>query len=614
MHIPDGYLSPATCAAMYTASAPFWYVALRRVRKALHTRLVPRLSLFAAFSFVIMMFNLPLPGGTTGHAVGIGLATVVLGPWAAMLAVSIAIVIQALFFGDGGITAIGANCFNMAIAGALVAYAVYRLLAGRAAISSLRRVMAAGLAGYAAINVSALLAAIEFGIQPGLYHTAAGAPLYCPYGLGVAIPAMMMGHLTIAGFAELFVSAGVVAFLQTSDPSLLMATAGRGIAPVESSTRPRSLRPLWLGLAVLMMLTPLGILAAGSAWGEWVASDFANPAARQQIAATTMHAPLPQQTPAGLERLSTVWTAPFARYAPPYVRSASFRLPALGDVRHRPGGAGLRERGQVRAMSARRGFLERTVDGLYEAMEHALYAEQSAGGGGLLQRLDARVKVAGLLALIVASALATRLEVLGCVFALAVMLAVLSRISIGMLATRVWMGALTFTGAIAIPALFLTPGAAVYRRCLVLGWAVTAQGLTTASYLILRVETAATLAMLLVFTTPWTHVLKALRIFRVPVVFVVILGMTCRYILLMLETAHEMFESRKSRTVGALTGPERRRMAVSSAGVLLEPDISTERRSLSGHAGARIPRRGVRAGRIPHDRRAIGRRWLGLPR
>src|SRR6202046_4467800 len=148
MHIPDGYLSPTSCAVLYAGSAPFWFVALRRVRKALHTRLVPLISLFSAFCFLIMMFNLPLPGGTTGHAVGIGLAAVVLGPWAAMLAVSVAIVIQALFFGDGGITAIGANCFNMAIVGALVSYAVYRLLAGRSAILSFRRVVAAGVAGY----------------------------------------------------------------------------------------------------------------------------------------------------------------------------------------------------------------------------------------------------------------------------------------------------------------------------------------------------------------------------------------------------------------------------------------------------------------------------------
>jgi cobalt/nickel transport system permease protein len=332
MHIPDGYLSPATCATLYASSAPFWYVALQRVKKTLHTRLVPLLSLFAAFSFVIMMFNLPLPGGTTGHAVGIGLAAVVLGPWAAMLAVSVAIVIQALFFGDGGITAIGANCFNMAIVGALVSYAIYRLVAGRSPILAFRRVAAAGLAGYVAINVSALFAAIEFGLQPMLFRDASGAPLYCPYPLSVAIPAMMIGHLTIAGIAELVVSAGVVAFLQKSDPSLLKSTAGRTGDKIVGVTRgaagafvpARTLRPLWLGLGSLMILTPLGILAAGSAWGEWMASDFTNPAIRPQIAASSFQQPAPLQAPEGLARLSSVWTAPFVRYAPPYIGSATF--------------------------------------------------------------------------------------------------------------------------------------------------------------------------------------------------------------------------------------------------------------------------------------------------
>src|ERR1700688_4764877 len=122
MHIPDGYLSPATCAALYSGSAPFWWVSLRRIQRRLHTRMVPLLSVFAAFSFIIMMFNLPLPGGTTGHAVGVGIAAIVLGPWGSILAISVALVIQAIFFGDGGITAIGANCFNMAIAGSLVSY------------------------------------------------------------------------------------------------------------------------------------------------------------------------------------------------------------------------------------------------------------------------------------------------------------------------------------------------------------------------------------------------------------------------------------------------------------------------------------------------------------
>src|ERR1051325_4124830 len=136
MHIPDGALSPSTCATRYGAAAPFWYVAFRRIKRALATRLVPLVALLSAFSFVVMMFNIPLPGGTTGHAVGVGIATIVLGPWASMIAISIALLIQALFFGDGGITTYGANCFNMAIVGSLVAAGVYRALAGRAPLAS----------------------------------------------------------------------------------------------------------------------------------------------------------------------------------------------------------------------------------------------------------------------------------------------------------------------------------------------------------------------------------------------------------------------------------------------------------------------------------------------
>src|SRR5580700_6835488 len=158
MHIPDGYLSPSTCIALFGAASPFWWVALNRVKRMLNTRMIPLLSVFSAFAFVIMMFNLPLPGGTTGHAVGMGLASIVLGPWASIVAISVALAIQAVFFGDGGITAIGANCFNMAIVGSLVAYAAYRVLCRGAAIGSRRRVLAAGLAGYAGINMAALCA------------------------------------------------------------------------------------------------------------------------------------------------------------------------------------------------------------------------------------------------------------------------------------------------------------------------------------------------------------------------------------------------------------------------------------------------------------------------
>ena len=237
---------------------------------------------------------------------------------------------------------------------------------------------------------------------------------------------------------------------------------------------------------------------------------------------------------------------------------------------------------------SRAGVIEHTIDGLRSAMERALYADSVAERGGLLQQLDPRVKVLGLLALIVAAALSRRLSVIAAILVLGIVLAGLSRVSIATLASRVWIGALAFTGVIAVPALFVTPGTPAWTIPAI-GWTVTEQGIRTALYLILRVETAATLALLLVFTTPWAHVLKALRIVRAPVVFVVILGMTCRYILLLLETAHEMFESRKSRTVGQGTAGDRRRLAVSSAGVLLSKTYR-----LSGEVYLAMQSRGFR--------------------
>jgi cobalt/nickel transport system permease protein len=325
MHIPDGYLSPSTCAALYGAAMPFWYVAFSRLKRLLNTRLVPLLAVASAFCFVIMMFNIPLPGGTTGHAVGVGVATIVLGPWASMLAVSTALLIQAVFFGDGGITTLGANCFNMAIVGSLVAHLVYRAVAGRAALASSRRVVAGALAGYIAINVSALLTAFELGIQPLLFKDAGGAPLYAPYSLHIAIPAMMIGHLTLAGSAEFIVSGGVVAYLQRANPALL----GQGsVAETARSTAAtngwRLTRPFWIRLALLMLLTPLGVLAAGTAWGEWTSRDFTNAQMRQKIVAASGNAVLPAQPPRGLERLSSVWSAPFPQYAPPFVRRPEF--------------------------------------------------------------------------------------------------------------------------------------------------------------------------------------------------------------------------------------------------------------------------------------------------
>jgi cobalt/nickel transport system permease protein len=604
MHIPDGYLSPSTCASLAAAAAPFWYVALKRVKSALHARLIPLISLFAAFSFVIMMFNLPLPGGTTGHAVGMGVASIVLGPWASILAISIALTIQAVFFGDGGITALGANCFNMAIAGSLVGYATYRLIAWRAALGSARRVVAAGLAGYTAINVAALCAAIEFGIQPLLFRDASGAPLYAPYPLRIAIPAMMLGHLTLAGLAELVISSGMVAYLQRTDPGLLRLTAPDAppstepIRPADGALRLPTARKLWLALAALLILTPIGILAVGSAWGEWSARDFSNPQARREIAGASRNLAPPPAAPRGLERLSAVWTAPLSRYAPSFIRSASFGYLVSAMV-----GVGLIivlalllnwllvRRPMVRAAVGgrrRKGFVEKTARGLLEATEQVLFAEDMAATVGFLQRLDPRVTLAGIGALIVAAVAVHRLWVLAGILALGIVLALVSHIPIRLLAARVWLAVLAFTGAIALPAIFLTPGAVIYRLPL-LEWPVTQQGLRSAGFLILRAETAATLAMLLILSTLWTRLLRALRYFRAPVVVVAILGMTYRYMFLFLATARDMFESRESRIVGVLEPADRRRLAAASAGVLLGKSLQ-----VSGEVHLAMQARGFR--------------------
>ena len=104
-----------------------------------------------------MMFNVPIPGGSTGHAVGGVLVAILLGPWAACIAITVALVVQALLFGDGGITAIGANCFNMAFVLPFVGYYIYKALSHNAPVDSYRRVLAAGVAAYIGINVAAFL-------------------------------------------------------------------------------------------------------------------------------------------------------------------------------------------------------------------------------------------------------------------------------------------------------------------------------------------------------------------------------------------------------------------------------------------------------------------------
>lgn len=215
-------------------------------------------------------------------------------------------------------------------------------------------------------------------------------------------------------------------------------------------------------------------------------------------------------------------------------------------------------------------FVEATLRGFSRAMSKAFVSEQIASKTGLLQCFDPRARIVAIFSLVLAVTLCRRILAVAGLFAVAVAIALASRVGFGTLVKRVWLVAFGFTGLIALPALFLTPGEPLAS----LGRAtITLQGARTAALLVLRVEAAVTLTTALVLSTRWTHVLRALRSLGLPAEIVAILAMTHRYIFLLMETANQMFESRQSRMVGVLSRREQRTMAARTAGVLLSKSM-----------------------------------------
>lgn len=263
MHIPDNYLSPASCAVLAVAAAPVVGLSITKVKTQLkeNKELAPMLGIAASLSFLLMMFNVPIPGGTTAHAVGGVLLSILIGPYAASLALTVALLLQALLFGDGGIIALGANIFNMAIAMPFVGYAVYHFFRKQ------NHETAGVIVGsYVGINVAAFLTAIELGIQP-IIATQGGEPLYNPYGLAVTIPAMMVTHLTIAGAVEVFFTYVIYRFVKQVAPQELYTPTS-----VNTTSFVKKIRYV---LIALVVLSPLGLLAEGTAFGEWSAEELA---------------------------------------------------------------------------------------------------------------------------------------------------------------------------------------------------------------------------------------------------------------------------------------------------------------------------------------------------
>ena len=649
MHIPDGYLSPSTCAAFYGASVPVWVTAGRRVKKVVRNRYVPLVAIGAAYSFLVMMFNVPVPDGTTAHAVGGVLIAVLLGPWAAVIAVSIALLIQALFFGDGGVLAYGANVFNMAIVMPFVGYGVYRAMVQRNhSLTSPRRPLGAAVGAYVGLNVAALCTAIEFGLQPELFHTANGTPLYAPFHLTQTIPAMAFAHLLVAGVVEAALTAGVVTYLQKANLPVLQIN--RAMTPdwmVEEAPKRLGWRWGLIGLGVMAVLTPLGLLAPGGAFGEDAPANL--DLARYHLDAV----------PAGLRHYAGFWhNALFSGYdfsqdkhpVAGYLVSAAVGMLVIGLVvfvlfkvvgravrttEPEPvpavGATGGRTRPRSSATPVwllesdvglcpcgcigkrRKGsFVEKTLGGGAGLLRQAMFSDDTAARPGLLQRIDPRVKLASLLGLLLTAAVVRNIEVLVALYLVTVGLAAASRLPVGFFVKRVWLFIPIFTGIVVLPATFsfVTHGHIVVPLGSWFGHRVglTSQGLHTAALMVARVATSISLVVLLTLTTPWTKLLAALRSLFVPRMFVLVLGMAYRYLFHLLGSVTDMYTARKARMVGAEADVAGGRAFVSaSAGALFgkaqalseEVHMAMVARGYTGEA------RGLSRGRV----RAVDGAW-----
>ena len=278
MHIPDGYLGPAFSLGTGVVTVPTWVVGARKLNSVLNNRTVPLLAIFSAFSFTLMLFNVPVPGGTTAHAVGGTLIAIVLGPWAAAIGISTALIIQALFFGDGGVLAIFVNCLNLAIILPFVGYFVYKLIAGKSPVLSGRRIWAAAIGSYVGITAAALAVGIELGLQPILFHNAHGQPLYSPYPLGVAVPAMLLAHVFGGSLVEALITALVFAYLQKSHPeyltSLRTVVAGPEVPEGQAVKRPLWQLFVFGTAAVVVVLFIIGLISGGGNIGHLFGADW----------------------------------------------------------------------------------------------------------------------------------------------------------------------------------------------------------------------------------------------------------------------------------------------------------------------------------------------------
>jgi len=279
MHIPDGFLDGRTAAVSAALSITALGVALNHAKRSMPPQRIPLLGLTASFIFAAQMLNFPVAGGTSGHLIGAVLAAILLGPGGAVIAVTAVLIVQALLFADGGVLALGANVFNMAVTGSVGGYALYRLI-GRIAPGPRGRLVAAGFSSWLMTVVMSVLCAGELAWSGTSPWT-------------VTFPAMANVHMLI-GLGEGTITMLAVAAVARVRPDLLDDRSGR---PAQSYG------PL---------LAYGGIIVLGMVF---FVSPFASP------------------WPDGLERVATSLGFEEKALSPPVIQSpiADYRIPGLGS-------------------------------------------------------------------------------------------------------------------------------------------------------------------------------------------------------------------------------------------------------------------------------------------
>lgn len=213
MHIPDGYISPEIAAIMAVTSAAFLIWSWKKAKATYPQSLAPLLAVSSAFVFAAQMINFPIPYGTSGHLVGGTFLSIVLGPYAAILSMTIVLLMQALFFADGGIIALGANIFNMAVIGCL-SFFIVKLIAGNPA-GGKRFFLGVFTASWLSVVLGALACSLQIGFSPAF--SAVG-------GITITVPAMLFWHVLI-GLGEAAITTTAITQLYRVQPAVLNGLA-----------------------------------------------------------------------------------------------------------------------------------------------------------------------------------------------------------------------------------------------------------------------------------------------------------------------------------------------------------------------------------------------------